>query len=82
MSGLTERHLYVLPSGTLVVASVRAQGEWGLFTLEEWERGQGCGYSVTSDGRVLHAGKPTDWTVGDLREVPAAVPERGRSGWG
>jgi len=81
MNTLRDRRCYVLPNGRLVVASAGTNGEWRLCTLEEWEHGRGSGYTAATDGRVLHAGKPTGWIVGDLRAMPTAMPERDRSGW-
>ena len=78
---LCARQFYVLPDGVLVIAAARPQGDWGLFSLEEWERGQRCGYSVTPDGRVLHGERPTAWQIGDLRAITAAVPDWNASGW-
>ena len=64
---------YVLPNKIRLVARLLDDG-WLLYSLAEWTLRHRAGRAVGAGGRILAAGRPTGWTVADLRPLAAPAP--------
>ena len=61
--------IYALPDGKEYVADVLAGDGYNLYPRRSWETVGRVEYSVGADGRLVRRGKPTPWSVEQLKDT-------------
>ncbi len=65
--------IYALPDGREMIAEVEPGRGYSLYPPHIWNHFRFTEYRVNADGRLLVKGKPTGWSVEQLRDTGRAA---------
>jgi hypothetical protein len=65
---LRELGIYMMPDGRELVASTLYSDGCCLYAIESWETYRNSEFLLDRSGRLLRRGRPTPWTVLDLKD--------------
>jgi hypothetical protein len=59
--------IYALPDGRELIADTLYTGSYSLYSTLSWDSYCIADYLVNKDGQLLSKGKPTRWSIDELR---------------